>query len=193
MTSDGTRNVQPKRLEWGYPDTYDADTYDDQNPPGGIPMWPPAPVPADYVNTASIQNGAVTTPKLANDAVDATKLANNAVDTAAIQNVAVTTGKIANGAVTTTQLATNAVATGNIQALAVTEPKLADNSVSTRTIAPFTVGVSQIDNDFLDRILATGPQSAVSDFSGNAIGNAMSTTQGNVILNILRTAGIIET
>lgn len=175
-----------KRLEWSYPDTgQDQGEVYETDPPGEglVPMWPPSPVPPDYVNTASIQDGAVTEPKLADQSVS----------NRTIVDFSVTTDKIGTEQVIGDKLADNSVTTPRILDEAVTEPKLADNAVSTRTIAPFTVGVSQIDNDFLDRILATGPQSAVGDFSGNAIGNAMSTTQGNVILNILRTAGIIET
>lgn len=62
MTSDGKRAVQPKRNEWGYPDTYDGDTYDDSNPPGGVPdpddqlMTGKAPVVAKVPDSGTVQD-----------------------------------------------------------------------------------------------------------------------------------------
>ena len=57
------------------------------------------------VNTAAIQDDAVTAAKIAANAVGSSELADNAVDTAAVADSAITTAKVAAGAVTYDKLA----------------------------------------------------------------------------------------
>lgn len=105
-----------KRLEWSYPDTgQDQGAVYETDPPGEglMPVWPPSPVPANYVNTASIQDGAVTEPKLADQSVS--------------------NRTIVDFSVTSDKIGTEQVIGDKLAPLSVTEPKLADNSVSTRT------------------------------------------------------------
>jgi hypothetical protein len=64
---------------------------------------------ANGVNTAAIQNDAVTADKIAANAVGASELADNAVDTAAIADSAVTSAKIADGTIATADIADGAV------------------------------------------------------------------------------------
>lgn len=54
MPDDGKRAVQPKRNEWGYPDTYSADNYDDRDPGSGPGEWPDGPVPDGKVQRESL-------------------------------------------------------------------------------------------------------------------------------------------
>jgi hypothetical protein len=61
------------------------------------------------VDTAAIQDGAVTTAKLAADSVTDSQLADNAVDTAAIQDGAVNAAKLAANSVTDSELAPDVV------------------------------------------------------------------------------------
>lgn len=74
-------------------------------------LWQPVSIAAgvvlttDMVNTASIQNGAVTTTKIAPGAVTADRLAPNAVTAAAILAGSITGDKLANGSIPTTKLA----------------------------------------------------------------------------------------
>lgn len=89
----------------------------------------------DTVDTAQIDDDAVTAAKLAADSVitakildenvTANKLATDAVTTAKIQNDAVTNEKIADNAVGQSQIADSAVVTSKINDSAVTVPKLA--------------------------------------------------------------------
>ena len=108
------------------------------------------------VDTAAIQDDAVTAAKLATDsvtsdaiaadAVTASELADNAVDTAAIQDSAVTTAKIAADAVTASELADNAVDTAALQNLAVTEAKLAADAVTAAKLADNAVDTAAIQD-----------------------------------------------
>lgn len=68
-------------------------------------------------------------------AVTAAKLAAEAVETAKIQNLAVTEGKLAALAVSAAKLAAEAVETGKIKNLAVTEAKIAAEAVSRAKLA----------------------------------------------------------
>lgn len=86
------------------------------------------------VDTAAIQDAAVTLAKLASDSVDATKLAAGSVTTSKLADIAVTTAKLALLCVGTAQLADYAV----------TALKLADGSVGNAKlgadIVPESVG-----------------------------------------------------
>jgi len=79
---------------------------------------------ANGVNTAAIQNDAVTADKIAANAVGASELADNAVDTNAIANDAVTAAKIAADAVGSSEIAAGAVGTSELADAAVTAAKL---------------------------------------------------------------------
>lgn len=132
-----------KRLEWSYPDTgQDQGAVYETDPPGEglMPMWPPSPVPPDYVNTASIQDGAVTEPKLADQSVS----------NRTIVDFSVTTDKIGTEQVIGDKLADNSVTTPRIQNLAVTEPKLADNAVSERTVQDGAITGAKIANTTIE-------------------------------------------
>lgn len=89
---------------------------------------------ANGVDTAAIQDDAVTGAKIAANAVGASELADNAVDTAAIQAKAVTAAKIADDTITATQIAANAVGAS----------ELADNAVDAAAIAAGVITNSHI-------------------------------------------------
>jgi len=76
-------------------------------------------VPANSVNTAAIQNHAVTTPKLADEAVSNAKIA----------PAAVTGGKIATGAVTNSNVAGNAITGTKVRNHSLTVADLAGASL----------------------------------------------------------------
>lgn len=104
---------------------------------------------ANGVNTAALQDNAVTADKIAADAVGSSEIAANAVGTSEIADDAVTAAKIAAGAVGTSELADGAVTAakiaadtitaGNIAANAVGSSELADNAVDTAAIADSAV------------------------------------------------------
>lgn len=79
------------------------------------------------VQTAEIEDLAVTTAKLGADAVTGAKIADLAVDTEHLAADSVTAAKIEAGAVDSSEIATDAVGTAEIAAGAVTSSELADN------------------------------------------------------------------
>jgi len=89
---------------------------------------------APKIQTAAIQDGAVTSPKIPALAILTGKLA----------DLAVTAGKIAAGAVTNAKIAAQAVTTDKINALAVTTPKIADLAVTTAKINDLAVTTPKI-------------------------------------------------
>jgi hypothetical protein len=96
----------------------------------------------DSVDTAHIDNGAVTYSKIKNANITAAKIAADAIDTTKIVSNAVTsnsfgTGSLSNvedvmndGAITSDKLASGAVKDENIAYYAITTAKIADNSIS---------------------------------------------------------------
>lgn len=130
------------------------------------------------VYTAAIQDLAVQTAKLDNNAVTATKLqsdasidSNRAVTTLHIRNEAVETAQIDDNAVDQNKLqhdnavdANRAVTTDSIQDKNVTEPKLADLSVSTRTIQAGAITIPQLGADVSGLIGANGGSILVDEF-----------------------------
>jgi hypothetical protein len=89
------------------------------------------------VETAKIDDGAVTNAKLATDSVSTLKIVNDAITTAKVQDAAITNGKLATDAVTTVKI-TNA---------AVTNEKLANSSVDGYKIATTSVSESHLVNN----------------------------------------------
>ena len=96
------------------------------------------------VTESKLQNGSVTVNKIGNLAVDVNKLAANAVTTAKINNGAVTSAKIAAGAVTNSELGTGAVSQAKILDGAVLEAKLADAAVTNSKIASGVVSSGKL-------------------------------------------------
>jgi hypothetical protein len=69
---------------------------------------------APRIQTASIENNAVTSSKIKNDAVTSSKIENNAVTSSKIKNDAVTSSKIKNDAVTSSKIEDNAVTSSKL-------------------------------------------------------------------------------
>jgi len=128
----------------------------------------PATLATDAVETAKIDDLAVTTAKIALLGVDTAQLAADAVETAKIDDLAVTTAKIALLGVDTAQLAasaveaakiaTSAVETDKINALAVTEAKIGAAAVTEAKLGTDAVTTAKIadQNVTAAKMKATG-------------------------------------
>ena len=86
------------------------------------------------VDTAAIQNGAVTTPKIAAEAVSNGK----------IEPGAVTADKLAAGSVTHSKLSSGSVGTGNLANGSVTHTKIGANAVTSGDVKNNTLSLSDI-------------------------------------------------
>ncbi len=96
------------------------------------------------VNTAVIQDAAVTAEKLALNAVTTDKILNEQVTEAKLGAGAVTEAKLGAGAVTEAKLGAGAVTEAKLGALAVTPAKLAASAVETDKIANAAVTLAKI-------------------------------------------------
>lgn len=96
------------------------------------------------VDTAAIQNLAVTNPKIAGEAVSNSKIEPGAVGSGKLATGAVTNGKLASGAVTSGKLATGAVTSGKLADGAVSHSKLAANSVTGVDVSDNSLTLSDI-------------------------------------------------
>lgn len=138
---------------------------------------------ANSVNTAAIQNLAVTTAKIADSAVTGAKIAAGSVGTSALANSAVTGAKLASGSVGASHLTPNAVTGTAIAADAVTDAKisgiisgaklgshahsgadLADNSVTAAKIAGL-IGQDKLDGYSNTYLVHKGPANNVTTFN----------------------------
>lgn len=220
MPDDGKRAVQPKRNEWGYPDTYSADNYDDRHPGSATGEWPPPQVPNDYVGYTSLDaecrraylnansalqpgtpiNGSV----LVGGSVDASKLdtllthaifdpfdtsrfTDNVVESLGKADTALQGGSPLNGArilsasIPAGALAPNAVSTANVLNGAITEPKMGSKAIALDALT-----------DAVREKLIVAKSAAIPNLATDA---DLPTTVAkvNVILGVLRAAGIIAT
>ena len=106
-----------------------------------------ADIADNAINAAKIAADAVGSSEIAADAVGASELANNAVDTNAILDDAVTSAKIGTAQVIADSLGTNAVTTAKLNNTSVTSDKLASNSVITAKIDTGAVTAAKIGTD----------------------------------------------
>lgn len=90
---------------------------------------------ASTVDTAALQDEAVTSAKIASSAVATAKIATSAVTAIKLATDAVTTVKIADNAVVTAKIPDSAVTTAKINDAAVTTGKLADGAVTSAKAA----------------------------------------------------------
>jgi hypothetical protein len=110
---------------------------------------------AGSIDTAALQDGAVTAAKISNLGVTSNALASFAVTTAKINNGAVTSEKLATGAVTTNALASFAVTSAKITNGAITSEKIATGAVTSNTIANDAVALgTKTTGDYVDSITA---------------------------------------
>ena len=117
-------------------------------------------LPAGSIPGGKIVADSITALQLGPDSVGASELADNAVDTAAVQDLAITTAKIAADAITAAQiapdaigaseLADNAVDTAAIAAGAVTATKIASDTITAAQIAPNAIGASELADGAVD-------------------------------------------
>jgi hypothetical protein len=84
----------------------------------------PNPIPANYVDTAALQNLAVTAAKIANATITTTQIAANTITSANILDGTIATADIANQAINSALLANNAVVTAAVADLNITAAKL---------------------------------------------------------------------
>ena len=91
---------------------------------------------ADSVNTAAIQDNAVTGPKLADNAVTERAILASAVTSVKIRAESVTEGKLASNSVSNRRIATNAVSASKILDNAIQTAKIADNQVTETKLSP---------------------------------------------------------
>lgn len=112
------------------------------NQQAGIPLPTSAlPVP-EHDHTNDDEGGA-----LGADTVDTTQLVDSAVETAKINDLAVTTGKLADNAVTTVKITDLNVTTGKLADNAVTTVKITDANVTTAKINDSAVTTAKINNN----------------------------------------------
>ena len=98
---------------------------------GDIPAAKVAtPFAANAVETATIQNLAVTAAKIANSTITATQIANTTITAAKIVDNTLTATQIAANAITDSELANSAVDTDAIANLAVTNAKIANTTIA---------------------------------------------------------------
>ena len=105
-----------------------------------------AKLATDAVGTDALASNAVLTASLANSAVSTDKIANLAVTAAKLADANVTTGKISGGAVTSAKIATGAVVADGLASNAVTTAKLATGAVTADEIGSSAVTTAKIDN-----------------------------------------------
>ena len=117
-------------------------------------------VPSNTINTAmvedvaitatKIENSAITTAKIQNAAVTNAKIGNFAIQAANIDSLAVTTAKIAATAVTAAKLATDAVTTAKIEDDAVTGAKIAADAIDGTKIADDAINSEHYTDQSID-------------------------------------------
>lgn len=135
----------------------------------------------NLVETAGIEDGAITQAKIATDAVGSTQLAAGAVDSTAIQNDAVTGSKIAddaiannhigNGAVDNAELATDAISQGKIQAGAITEEKIQSGAVTNIKLAGNAVTASKLADNAVQNAKINNSAVTTAKLADNAVTN----------------------
>jgi hypothetical protein len=103
-------------------------------------------VAPNSVNTAAIQDGAVTSPKLAAEAVNASKIEPGAVGNAKLAPGAVTNAKIASGAVNGASILDGSVGNHDLGAAVVGAGKLADGAVTHSKLAANSVTGADVSN-----------------------------------------------
>ncbi|MEZ4725220.1 MAG: hypothetical protein R2863_11245 [Candidatus Kapaibacterium sp.] len=99
------------------------------------------------INTANINDAAITNAKLADNSVTSAKILDGEVMNADLANGAVTSAKILDGEVMNADLANNAVTTVKIADGAVTTAKILDGDVQTVDLANKAVTNAKIDED----------------------------------------------
>jgi hypothetical protein len=97
------------------------------------------------IDSAKIQDAAITTAKIANAAIDSAKIKDAAITTAKIANAAITTALINDAAITSAKIADASITNAKIQDAAITTAKIADAAIDSAKIA----NVIQSDN-FVD-------------------------------------------
>ena len=96
-------------------------------------------------NTGALADlNTVNTAQIEDDAITPAKIADSAVDTSEIRDAAVSTDKVADDAITGAKIAALTVATGNIAASAVTSGKIATGAVGTAKLADDAVSAAKI-------------------------------------------------
>lgn len=113
---------------------------------GGTAVAVGTVVAPNSVDTAAIQNHAVTSPKIAAEAVSANKLEPGAVTNDKLAAGAVTGDKIAPGTVTGDRIAPLAVTSNNIGSGAVTNAKLGTGAVTNGKLADSAVNANKLAN-----------------------------------------------
>ena len=138
---------------------------------------------ARFLDSAVLEDGAVTSAMLADSAVTTTKLATDAVTTAKITDANVTTAKLADSGVTTAKIADANVTTAKLADDAVTSDKIADDSVDLSRIknAPFTatnaestVKVLRVNTSSANLTLDTLSAADISDFNSSVTAQPVS-------------------
>ena len=134
------------------------------------------------ITTAKINDAAITSAKLAAGAVDATALADASIATAKIQDSAITAAKLASGAVTSAKLASGAVdnsalallavATGNIQDSAITAAKIASGAVGNVALASSAVATANIQDSAVTTAKIADANITTAKFASGAVDTA---------------------
>jgi len=134
------------------------------------------------VTTAKINDAAITAAKLAAGAVEAASLADASIATAKIQDSAITAAKIASGAVTSAKLASGAVdnsalallavATGNIQDDAITAAKIAAGAVGNSELASLSVATGNIQDAAITTAKLNDASITTAKFASGAVDTA---------------------
>lgn len=119
---------------------------------------------APEIQTAALNNSAVTTAKINNDAITNEKINDGAVDTAELASAAVTTVKLDDLAVTAAKLDDNAVTTDKINNSAVTTIKINDAAVTTDKINSNAVTEAKLGLASVSKERLKSSDSGDSDF-----------------------------
>ena len=127
---------------------------------GGVVAFSQVPTfPNNTIETADIQDDAVTQAKIADSAVGSDQIASDAV----------TQAKIADDAVGADQLASNAVVTASITNANVTTAKIADDAVTQAKIADDAVGADQLASDAVVTASITDGNVTTAKINDNAV------------------------
>lgn len=144
---------------------------------------------ADAVTTAKIIDGAVTTPKLSTDSVTVPKIAAGAVTTPKLGSGSVTSPKLFDGAVTTPKLASGSVASDTILDSAVTTPKLNADSVTTDKIINAAITTPKLNTDAVTTVKLINEAVTTPKIADDAVTKAKIAQDGCIDGQILKLSG----